>query len=83
MSANVGEAPRGAKDSGNTAVYRVGPTAWRSRVEGRMEQGIARAPRTKPPSGCAALALGLSSHSELTAALAERMRAWAQGGAAP
>ncbi len=46
MSANVGEAPTGAKDSGNTAVYWVGPTASRPRVEGRMEQGITSAPRT-------------------------------------
>ena len=36
MSANVGEAPTGAKDSGNTAAYWVGPTASRPCVDGHM-----------------------------------------------
>ena len=83
MSANVGEAPRGAKDSGNTAVYWVGPTASRPRVEGRMEQGIASASRTKPPRAVLPRSSRYLLLLKLTAVLADRMRAWAQGGAAP
>ena len=79
MRAPEGEQPRGAKAAPDADVTQP----RRPGYHGAMEQELTSSLPAGPAAGCAAQAGGLFPLLEHATELADRMRAQAQGGAAP